>query len=127
RLARLGGLARTEPFLAVLFLLPALSLAGIPPLSGFVGKLALVDAGLDAGQYAVVGVSLAVSLFTLFSMTKIWANAFWGTRDPDAEPVPPPPETRPAAWALMMSATTVLVGVSVVIAIFAGPLHEYSV
>ncbi len=127
RLARLGGLARTEPFLAVLFLLPALSLAGIPPLSGFVGKLALVDAGLEAGQYAVVGVSLAVSLLTLFSMTKIWANAFWGTSDPGAEPVPPPPVTRPASWTLMMSATTLLVVVSVLIAVFAGPLHEYAV
>lgn len=65
-LDRLSGVARREPLLAVLFLAAALSLAGLPPLSGFVGKLALVDAGLDARSYTIVGVSLAVSLLTLY-------------------------------------------------------------
>src|SRR5690606_28422005 len=51
-LDRIGGLVRTAPVLAVLFLLPALSLAGIPPLSGFVAKFALVEAGLDGGWWA---------------------------------------------------------------------------
>ncbi|MGH9133434.1 MAG: proton-conducting transporter membrane subunit, partial [Ilumatobacteraceae bacterium] len=45
RLSRLGGMVRTAPVVAVLFLVPALSLAGVPPLSGFVAKLGLVDAG----------------------------------------------------------------------------------
>jgi multicomponent Na+:H+ antiporter subunit D len=76
-LARLGGLYGRFPGLAVLFLVPALSLAGVPPLSGFFAKLALVRAGLAAEQYVVVAVALAVSLLTLFSMTKIWAEVFW--------------------------------------------------
>ncbi|MCX8024794.1 MAG: proton-conducting transporter membrane subunit [Thermanaerothrix sp.] len=76
-LRRLGGLYRAYPWLALGFLVPALSLAGIPPLSGFFGKLALVQAGLALGQGAIVGVSLGVSLLTLFSMTKIWQEAFW--------------------------------------------------
>ena len=86
-LAKLSGVARLEPLLAVLFLLPALSLAGIPPFSGFVAKLALVDAGIGAEAYAVVAVSLVVSLLTLYSMSKIWANAFWG-RTSRARPSP---------------------------------------
>jgi multicomponent Na+:H+ antiporter subunit D len=57
--------------------MPALSLAGIPPLSGFWAKLTLVQAGLELKQYAIVITSLAVSLLTLFSMTKIWTEAFW--------------------------------------------------
>ena len=76
-LRRLGGLAADSPVLAVLFLIPALSLAGLPPLSGFFAKLALVRAGLDAGSYAVVAAALGVSLLTLVSMTKIWQEAFW--------------------------------------------------
>ncbi len=76
-LRRLGGLYRAYPWLALGFLIPALSLAGIPPLSGFFGKLALVQAGLALGQGVIVGVSLGVSLLTLFSMTKIWQEAFW--------------------------------------------------
>ena len=52
-LGSLGGLYRRRPALALLFLVPAFSLAGIPPLSGFWGKLVLVKAGLDSGHYAV--------------------------------------------------------------------------
>ena len=77
RLSRLGGMVRTAPMLAVLFLLPALSLAGIPPLSGFIGKLALVEAGIASEEYAIVAVSLLVSLLTLFVMVKIWSGVFW--------------------------------------------------
>ena len=50
RLDRLSGLAHRSGFLALLFLLPALSLSGIPPFSGFVAKLGLVTAGFDAGR-----------------------------------------------------------------------------
>ena len=77
-LQRLGGMARSAPLIAALFLLPALSLAGIPPLSGFVAKLALVQAGVGVGSWAIVTVSLAVSALTLFSMIKIWNGVFWG-------------------------------------------------
>ena len=45
-----SGLARKSPFLAVLFLIPAMSLAGFPPLSGFLAKFAIVRGGLDAEQ-----------------------------------------------------------------------------
>ncbi len=76
-LKRQGGLYQSQPLLAVLFLIPALSLAGIPPLSGFFAKLSLVQAGLSAGEYAIAATALAVGLLTLFSMTKIWAEAFW--------------------------------------------------
>jgi multicomponent Na+:H+ antiporter subunit D len=76
-LSRSGGLYTGSPALALLFLVPALSLAGMPPLSGFLAKLGLVQAGLLEGQYAIVAVALAVSLLTLWSMAKIWQEAFW--------------------------------------------------
>ncbi len=123
QLAKLSGLVRLEPVLAVLFLLPALSLAGIPPFSGFVAKLALVDAGIDAHEYLIVAVSLAVSVLTLFSMTKIWSNAFWG-------PVPSDRPAAPAAArggrALMAGSTTALVVLSLAVAVCAGPLYDLS-
>jgi multicomponent Na+:H+ antiporter subunit D len=85
-LARLGGLVRARPALAALFLVPAMSLAGLPPLSGFFAKLALVQAGLARGRYAIVATALVVSILTLFSMTKIWAEAFWKPApDPNAD------------------------------------------
>jgi len=83
-LKRQGGLYQTHPLLAFLFLIPALSLAGMPPLSGFFAKLSLVQAGLGSGQYAIVTAALVVGLLTLFSMTRIWAEAFWKPLPQDA-------------------------------------------
>jgi multicomponent Na+:H+ antiporter subunit D len=76
-LKKLGGFSESHPWLAILFIIPALSLAGMPPLSGFFAKLALIQAGLQVQQYAIVAAALAVSILTLFSMTKIWAEVFW--------------------------------------------------
>jgi multicomponent Na+:H+ antiporter subunit D len=83
-LRRLGGLYATRPLLAGLFLVAAMSLAGVPPFSGFLAKLALVEAGLAAGQGAIIAVALGVSLLTLYSMLKIWNEAFWKPAPADA-------------------------------------------
>jgi multicomponent Na+:H+ antiporter subunit D len=79
-LKKLGGLYQAYPMLAILFLIPALSLAGVPPLSGFWAKFTVVRAGLEVEQYVVVGAALVVGILTLFSMSKIWNEAFWKAR-----------------------------------------------
>jgi len=76
-LGRLGGLKRSAPWLAVLFLVPAASLAGIPPLSGFWAKLGIIAAAVDAGAWLVLAAALGAGLLTLLSMVKIWNEAFW--------------------------------------------------
>jgi multicomponent Na+:H+ antiporter subunit D len=83
-LERVSGLARGSGPLAVLFLIPAFSLAGLPPFSGFIGKLGVVAEGLGQQEWWIVAAALAVSLMTLVSMLKIWTGAFWG----DPEPAP---------------------------------------
>lgn len=84
-LKKLGGLYASHPFIALLFLIPAFALAGVPPLSGFFAKLALAQAGIAAEQYAIVATALVVGLLTLFSMTKIWAEVFWKARPESIE------------------------------------------
>jgi multicomponent Na+:H+ antiporter subunit D len=79
-LKRLGGLYASAPSVALLFFIPALSLSGIPPLSGFFAKLALVQAALAAGHYGIVAAALSVSVVTLFTVTKIWGEVFWKRR-----------------------------------------------
>ena len=76
-LPHIGGLMSATPWLAVLFLIPALSLAGMPPFSGFWAKLLLIQASLEVSDYAMAAVALVVGLLTLYSMTKIWNEAFW--------------------------------------------------
>lgn len=123
RLTALGGLIRTAPFLAVLFLVPALSLVGIPPLSGFAPKLALVEAAAAQSQYPILGVALVVSLLTLLSMVKIWSAVFWApSTEPDA--TTPQPGGRLGGPVLMVAPTVVLVALSVAIGLAAGPLLE---
>jgi multicomponent Na+:H+ antiporter subunit D len=76
-LRRIGGLYEARPGLAVLFLLAAFALVGLPPLSGFWAKLLLLREGLAQREYAWVAAALGVSLLTLYSMAKIWIEAFW--------------------------------------------------
>lgn len=126
RLAAVGGMVRTTPVLAVFFVLSGFSLAGIPPLSGFVAKFALVDAGLASREWALVAVSLLVSLLTLFSMAKIWAGVFWSP--PDDRPVTavPKPTSRLGGPRFMVLPTAVLVAVSLGVAFAAGPIYSFS-
>ena len=84
-LKSLGGLYWNRPGLALLFAIPAMSLVGIPPLSGFFAKLAVVRAALASEHYVIIGVALVVSLMTMFSMTKIWAEVFWKKRPGSTE------------------------------------------
>jgi multicomponent Na+:H+ antiporter subunit D len=124
-LRKVGGLLKSAPVIAILFLVPALSLAGIPPLSGFVAKFSLVSAGTASAQWAVVGVSLLVSLLTLFSMMKIWAGVFWSPAEepPDVEPHP---TGRLGGPFLMIAPTAALAAVSIAIAVAAAPLYALS-
>ncbi len=75
-LDRSGGLYAAAPGLTLLFLLAALAMAGVPPFSGFWGKLALVQAGAEAEDWIAVAATLGVGLFTLYSMTKIWLKGY---------------------------------------------------
>lgn len=91
-LKKLGGFYAAVPLVSVLFFIPAMSLGGIPPLSGFFAKFAIVKAGLvDETMFGgwspfLAGVALLVGLMTLFSMTKIWAEVFWKKPEPGFEP-----------------------------------------
>lgn len=111
----LGGLYKSMPFLALLFFVPAMSLAGIPPLPGFFGKLFLIKGGFAAGDYLITGVAIAVGLFTLFSMIKIWNEAYW-KKEPDGMPA----HARVSPSAMFASALLVLA--VIMLGVFVGPV-----
>jgi multicomponent Na+:H+ antiporter subunit D len=125
RLSRIGGLVRSAPMIAVLFALPALSIAGLPPFSGFVGKFALVGAGIEADEWAIVAVSLLVSLLTMYVMVRIWSGVFWGEpEDPAIVAFIDSEDSRVPV--LMTAAASAVVVMSVALMVFAGPLYDYS-
>lgn len=123
-LKELGGLYRRRPLVAGLFLVAALALAGIPPLSGFWAKLALVWAGLATGHYVVVAAALLVSLLTLFSMTKIWSEVFWKAAPAGEDRTPSPSSTlSPTAVWLMASPAAALTLTTVVMGLLPEPFY----
>lgn len=116
-LKQLGGLYKARPGLAFLFVVSAFSLAGLPPLSGFWAKLLLIQAGLNTRQYLLVAAALGVSLLTLFSMTKIWAEAFWKPLPADL-----PEEVSPKLeWGILLPIIT-LASLTVIMGLMVEPL-----
>ncbi len=84
-LPKLGGFYGSSGFLAILFFIPAFSLAGFPPLSGFWAKMILIRAGLEIESYIIAATAAVVGLLTAYSMTKIWGEVFWKPRPPDTD------------------------------------------
>jgi multicomponent Na+:H+ antiporter subunit D len=128
---RLGGLAQLSPLLGVLYFIPAMNLAGIPPLSGFVGKLGLFRAGVAEGGwlvYTVVAAGALTSLLTLYAVARVWNVAFW--RSPleaeDPEPVLLDPSPKGVLPRTMVAATAAMVAVGVLLAVIAGPVWAVS-
>lgn len=145
-LQRLGGLAAASPILAFVFVVPALNLGGIPPFSGFIGKVALMEAGAAVGSvlaWTLVAGGVVTSLLTLYVVARVWTKAFWRARA-DA------PEGHLAAAAPavllddsediefadrdnvgrmpvgMLAPTGALIVVGLVLTVFAGPIFSYS-
>ena len=85
-LGRIGGLYAFAPLLGVLFLIPAFSLAGFPPLSGFWAKYVVILAAMEDGGTWIVAVALVTGALTIYSMTKIWGQAFWTPHPEGVEP-----------------------------------------
>lgn len=78
RLKEIGGLIRLQPWLGWMFLIAALSMVGIPPLSGFLGKVFITRGAFESGYFWLGAIGLVASLCILYSMIKLFMNAFWG-------------------------------------------------
>jgi multicomponent Na+:H+ antiporter subunit D len=115
-MTRLGGIYRSQPLFVALAMVPIFSLAGVPPLSGFLGKLAILDGAFAAGAYWIGGLVLAVGLLTLLSMARVWADGFW---DPAGEG----PDLAEPGTALLI-VIGALSAVTVAMTVFAEPVME---
>ncbi len=104
--------------LAVIFLSAALSLAGLPPLSGFFAKLGLFFATFEAAAWGPLAVLAVASVLTLASMLKIWRLAFAGE--------PPAAERPESATASETSSLWLLVAASILLAAAAGPCFQFA-
>ncbi|CAN5461452.1 Na+/H+ antiporter subunit D [soil metagenome] len=145
-LKRLGGLAAASPLLAFVFIVPALNLGGIPPFSGFIGKVALLEAGTADGSvlaWLLVGGGVLTSLLTLYVVARVWTKAFWRSRvdAPEGELSAAVPavlldddediafDDRADVGRMpigMVVPTMALIGVGLALTVAAGPIFAYS-
>jgi multicomponent Na+:H+ antiporter subunit D len=119
-LRALGGMYRTQPAMAFLALIPLFSLAGVPPLSGFVAKVAVIAPMLETGQYLLAAVALCVSLLTVLSMARLWEEAIWKPAPvPSSAAVPQPRLVVP-----LVAPIVFLVGLTIAFTAWAGPVSS---
>ena len=115
RLARMGGLLKTNPWLGVLFFVALLSVAGLPPTAGFYGKFAIIQDGLSEGFTKTALIAILAGGLSLLAIARIWGTSFWG---PDARPetpsapaAPPRPASASAYAALaLLTAAALFIG-----------------
>jgi multicomponent Na+:H+ antiporter subunit D len=115
QLKQMGGVLDLAPGVAGFFIVAALSLAGMPPFSGFLSKFVLAQAGLAGGNYVVVSVAVVTSFFTLYSMSKIWSYAFWREKVR---------ESAVQSYRGMMAPTAVLVAFTILMGLWAQPFLD---
>ena len=141
-LRRLGSLIYSAPLIAFLYFIPAINLGGIPPFSGFMGKIILIQAGANEGSWmawVLIGGAVVTSLLTLYVMVVVWVKGFLRDRADAPEGnvaiARPSPlsdvtdevelEEREDVGRLpfgMVTSTTMLVAASVSITFLAGPI-----
>lgn len=79
-MSKMGGMANSSPFMAAAFLIGSMSIAGLPPMGGFISKFPLFDAGLIGQHYTEIAIALLFAVFSLFYMFRAWLLMFWGEK-----------------------------------------------
>ncbi|MFJ7733306.1 Na+/H+ antiporter subunit D [Lysinibacillus sp. NPDC097231] len=75
---KMSGLIRNYPLFGWLFFIVMCSLAGIPPLSGFLGKVLIGQGAIEGGNFVLLGLGFLSSLIVLYSLLRIFLSSFFG-------------------------------------------------
>ncbi|HVW19931.1 MAG TPA: NADH-quinone oxidoreductase subunit N [Opitutaceae bacterium] len=118
-----AGLAKDNPFLGAVLLVGLGSLAGIPPLAGFLGKFAVFIAAYQAGLKFALGVAIAGVVLSIYYYFGWIRAAYFESWRPSPEPGAKPAPT-PVGWCLRVSLFALAL-CSVVLGFYPGPLGHW--
>ena len=113
--------------LAALFFAGAIAVAGMPPLSGFVGKLLVLDALRHSDATPLIWSAILLgSLLTIIGFARAGSNLFWKSAEvaPSADPAADPDLAAPTPVLAVVSITVAIAALSA-LTIFAGPAVAY--
>ncbi|MDV0445768.1 Na(+)/H(+) antiporter subunit D [Methanimicrococcus sp. At1] len=94
-LRKMGGLITILPLFSAAFLIGAMSIAGFPPMGGFVSKFALFQSAVSGEFWLPLLIAVLMAVITIFYMFRTWIAIFWGEnkgrlKETDAPDVPVP-------------------------------------
>lgn len=122
RIGEYRGLSQTNPIIALTLMLALFSLAGIPPLSGFVGKFFLFSIASKAGYHWLVALAAVNSTISLYYYLRVVRQMYIEPPDPDDLPSP---TTR--SLGLLLGTLSVFIVLLGVVPWFYGQIHESSI
>lgn len=117
-LSKIRGLMHQVPILSILFAIPAMSLAGIPPFSGFWAKLAVIRSAFLIDNWFYIVVALVAGLFTFLSMMKVWNASFLGEAEYEGIP-------KPGIQKLALTASFFLVCFTLIFSVVPDALYQF--
>ncbi|MDC8445898.1 MAG: monovalent cation/H+ antiporter subunit D [Nitrosomonas sp.] len=123
-----GPIIQQQRLLGSLFFITAILIAGLPPLSGFIGKFLILNAALPHSAFFwIIGVILITSLFTLIALARSGSMLFYRAKAPHSCNITPGAEPR-SAFALTIELTPVacLLLCCIGLVIFAGVVTGYT-
>lgn len=88
---RMSGLIQYYPLFGWIFFVVLLALTGVPPLSGFVGKILIGTGAIEAGSLVLLAIGFASSIIVLYSLLRIFLASFFGettVSEEDKKPIP---------------------------------------
>lgn len=118
KIREISGLIQLHPQLGWIFFIAALSISGIPPLSGFIGKIFITMGTFQANYFWLGGIGLLTSLMVLYSVMKIFMGCFWGNTDLTQE------AEKDATKGLLFP-ISVLAALTILLGLGAEGIHQY--
>jgi multicomponent Na+:H+ antiporter subunit D len=115
RLTEIGGVGRKLVYTSGLYFLGGMALAGVPPLNGFISKVALIQGGIGAEGWLVLGLAVGAGMITLLYMMRTWQLIF--QQEPDEYT-----KTKPTGDSQL--APSLLIGLCIGLGLFATPLID---
>ena len=121
-ISKLAGIARRDPLTSAVFVAGAFSIVGFPPFSGIFGKVTIMLAAAQPGDWrswVVITTIIVASFGALLSMMRVWKEVFWG------RPMQNYPEALNVRWRFMLPSASMML-LSLAMFIGAGQMWDAS-
>ena len=121
-ISKLSGIARRDPLTSAVFVAGAFSIVGFPPFSGIFGKVTIMLAAAQPGDWrswVVITTIIVASFGALLSMMRVWKEVFWG------RPMQNYPEALNVRWRFMLPSASMML-LSLAMFIGAGQMWDVS-